>query len=60
MADRSPELQDIKITPEMIEAGVDAYCYEWRGQREPPDEEDVAIAVYRAMAGVARCGPSKH
>ena len=46
------DVSGIEITPEMIEAGVEAYCYEWRGQREAPDEEDVAIAVYRAMVGV--------
>ena len=53
------EISEVEVTPEMIKAGVEAYCYEWRGQREAPDEEDVAIAVYRAMAEVARHGQSK-
>lgn len=39
---------NIKVTPEMIDAGVEAYCF---GQEYASSEEIVA-AIYRAMRAV--------
>lgn len=43
-------LAEIDITPEMIEAGAEAYCLFDRG--DPP--EDVAHEIYRRMASLDR------
>lgn len=58
MADRPvPDADEIEVTPEMVEAGVESYCAEFRGQVEEPDGEEVVISVYRAMRRVARRDP---
>jgi hypothetical protein len=44
----APE-HEIEITPEMIEAGIEAIAYAFRGHGETDDFEDIAIAVYSAM-----------
>jgi hypothetical protein len=38
--------EEIKVTPEMIEAGVKAYCVPWM---RDDDDGDVVTAIYRAM-----------
>jgi hypothetical protein len=48
------EHDDIEITPEMVEAGVDTYfSCEWRRG----DEERVVAEVYKAMWRIQKGGP---
>lgn len=54
-ADRPALIDEIEITPEMIEAGVYALG---SFDRDDPSEEIVA-AVYQAMLGGLRCQQSR-
>lgn len=50
MTDRpARERREVEITPEMIEAGIEAVSYAMRGKGEPDGYDEIAAAVYRAM-----------
>jgi len=54
MADRpAPECDEIKITPEMIEAGRDAYYAVPRYPGDAAIDEETLVAVYLAMLMVS-------
>lgn len=53
--DRAVKQPEIEVTPEMIEAGADAF--EWDERYEPL--ETAIERAYRAMMAVGPCAPSK-
>ena len=55
-ADRpATEIEEIEVTPEMVEAGVEKL---WDYDPQFSNERDVVEAIFRSMAGHAR--PSHH
>lgn len=56
------ELDEVEVTPEMLEAGVDVVWLKTNGCTVPMSfsAEDLAASVFRAMAQASRRCPNPH